>query len=605
MKKIFSFASMLGLVLLGSFNVASSQNYSVDGAQTIVYSSGGNDIPRDVAVIDNTLERKVAVGSYQPGASGTYNGFIRCFDANDNLKWYITVEGNGNDEVNGVDCLAKTIGILDYGDIYVTGYFTGTMTMVLHYGFPIHHFTSTILTKSAPSGNSNDCTYFLSKFDQDGNHNWTEVSGHATETNTEIGNDVDVNVVSGVTQVYTTGFFRGNCSFYVGSLPGTPLSSSASWNSGFVTKYFDGGSGGTVQWVRTINDNSNNQHDYGYGVVSDESGNVYATGSIGGTTTVGATTMNVEGNDDAFAIKYNNLGTMQWVRDFGGNGTVMTPSDQGRGIDYRDGKIYVCGYYNGSGDFPYSTSTQDAFLVSFDVSTSFFVWKNMIVNTTGADASYRTTVSEDGEKVYVVGSMTGDAAIKCNTPGTVGTIPSVSYGAYSNGFIVGFNLTPNSLFDWEYLGDDNQASVTTGVAYVSDKEVYTVGGFRSYFLYDQVPNVMLTNTTYGTLDGFYTKYDSGLAARYAAPQNEQTLMGEAQLNVKAWPNPASDNMNISLEHEGVATVEVLDISGRSVLNTQQVSGTQINIDLSSLESGVYLVRVTEGSSSETIRVTKQ
>jgi hypothetical protein len=606
MKKKFSFACMLGVVLLGSYNIAPAQNYVVNGAQEIVHSSsGGHDIARDVAVIDNNLARKIVVGSFQPGATGTYDGLVRCFDQSDNLKWFINIEGTGNDEVNGVDCMSRIVGSIHYGDIYVSGYFTGTMTMKLHYGFPIHHFISTIHTQSAPSGNTNDCTYFVSKFDQDGNHIWTQVSGHATETNTEIGNDVDVNVVMGVTQVYTTGFFRGNCSFYTGSIPGTPLSSAASWNSVFVTKYYDAGTTAAVQWVRTINDNSNNQHDYGYGVVSDENGNVYATGSIGGATTVGATTMNVEGNDDAFAIMYNNLGTMQWVRDFGGNGTVMTPSDQGRGIDYRNGRIYVCGYYNGSGDFPAWSSTQDAFLVCFDVSTSFYVWKNMIMSGTGADASYRTSVSEDGTKVYVVGSMTGDANIKCNSVGNVGTIPSVSSGAFANGFFVAFNLSPNSLFDWEWLGDDNNHSVTTGVAPISDEEVYTCGAFRSYFLYDQFANVMLSNTNFGTNEGFFTLYNSGLAPRYAGPQHEQSLMGQTRLNVKAWPNPATDNINISLEHNGVATLEVLDLSGRSVLNTQQVTGTQTNIDLSQLEGGVYLVRVTEGNSSETVRVTKQ
>ncbi|HTF05539.1 MAG TPA: hypothetical protein VK826_16040, partial [Bacteroidia bacterium] len=557
MKNKSTFVCMLGLTLLGSYNVTSAQNYVVNGAQEIVHSaSGGNDIPRDVAVIDNTLERKVVVGSYQPGASGFYNGFIRCFDQNDDLKWYIQVEGNGNDEVNGVDCRSRVVGIVNYGDIYVTGYFTGTMTMVLHYGFPIHHFTSTIYTRSAPSGNANDCTYFVSKFDQDGAHIWTQVSGDATATNTEIGNDVDVNVVSGVTHVYTTGFFRGDCSFYTGTTPGTAQSSAASWNSVFVVDYTDAGSSSSVQWVRAINDNSNNQHDYGYGVVGDASGNIYATGSIGGTTTVGATTMNVEGNDDAFAIQYNSAGTMQWVKDFGGNGTVATPSDQGRGIDYRDNAIYVCGYYNGSGDFPSWSSSHDAFLVKMDAATGGWGWKNMIMNGTGSDVAYHTAVSEDGTKVYVVGSMTGDANIKCNSVGNVATIPSVSSGAYANGFFVSFEISPDALFDWEWLGDDNEASVTTGVAYLSDQEVYTVGGFRSYFLYDQIPNVMLTNSNYGTLDGFYTKYDSGLAPRYAAP-GTQIPGGVKRLTVEAWPNPATDLVTISASTKGASTVEVL------------------------------------------------
>lgn len=138
---------MLTLLALGKVSTISAQNYVVTAAQEIAHSTGGgNDIARDVAVIDNALARKVVVGSFQPGSSGTYDGFVRCFDASNNLKWYINIEGSGNDEVNGVDCMARVVSSVSYGDIYITGYFTGTMTMKLHDGFPIHHFVTTIHT---------------------------------------------------------------------------------------------------------------------------------------------------------------------------------------------------------------------------------------------------------------------------------------------------------------------------------------------------------------------------------------------------------------------------------------------------------------------------
>jgi hypothetical protein len=609
MKKKITYACMLGLALLGAISTLSAGQF-VDGQEIVHSTSTGNDVARDVAVIDNTLERKIVVGSYQPGNTSTaYNGFIRCYDQNDNLKWYIQIEGTGNDEANGVDCRPRMVGGVDLGDIYVTGYFTGTMTMVLHYGFPAQHLTSTIHTHSAPSGNANDCTYFVSKFNQDGGHVWTQISGHATETNTEIGNDVDVNVVMGNVHVYTTGFFRGNCSFYSGSTPGTPLSSAASWNSAFTIDYYDAGSTAAVMWVRTINDNTNNQHDYGYGVVSDANGNVYATGSIGGNTTIGAITMTVQGNDDAFAIMYNNLGTMQWVKDFGGNGTLTTPSDQGRGIDYRSGYLYVCGYYNGSGDFPAWSSSTDAFLVKLDAPTGGFAWKHMIMNATGSDVSYRCAVDESGDLVYVVGSATGDANIKCNSVGTIDVIPSVSAGAYANGFMVAFETTPpvpgQWLRDWEWLGDDNNTSVITGVASLSPQEVYTCGAFKSFQLYDQWLNVILTNSNMGTNDGFITLYNPTIMPRYAAQPQQETIAGTAKLNVKAWPNPTSDMITVSADHNAVANVEVLDISGRTVITSQQMTGMQLNIDLSSLENGMYIVRVTEGNSTEAIRINKQ
>ena len=127
MKKNFLLKGMLGIVLLAGGN-AFAQQY--DWAAP---SFGGsyNDVPRDIAVIDNSLGYKITVGSYQnTSSSGTYNGFVRALDNGDNLKWWIDVQGSGNDEVNGVDVRARTSGGLSYGDIYITGYFTGSMTMV-------------------------------------------------------------------------------------------------------------------------------------------------------------------------------------------------------------------------------------------------------------------------------------------------------------------------------------------------------------------------------------------------------------------------------------------------------------------------------------------
>jgi hypothetical protein len=57
------------------------------------------------------------------------------------------------------------------------------------------------------------------------------------------------------------------------------------------------------------------------------------------------------------------------------------------------------------------------------------------------------------------------------------------------------------------------------------------------------------------------------------------------LNLSAYPNPASDVLNISIA-EPMSTIAIVGMDGRTVLNTT-VSGSETTVDVSSLLPGVY------------------
>lgn len=73
----------------------------------------------------------------------------------------------------------------------------------------------------------------------------------------------------------------------------------------------------------------------------------------------------------------------------------------------------------------------------------------------------------------------------------------------------------------------------------------------------------------------------------------------AAIDINIYPNPASEVINIAAE--GVHLVEMLDVNGRVVLESR-IGGA---IDLSSLASGVYMVRVTTDAGVSTEKVVKQ
>jgi hypothetical protein len=596
-------------IALTSFITANAQNFT-SSFDEYNYADF-NDVSRDIAVFNNALGYKVAVGSYQPiSANGTYNGFVQCIDAplspGNSPKWFVLLKGSGNDEINGVDVRVKTTSGLPDGDVYITGYFTGTAILELHSGFPIHHFITTIATLNAPSGNLNDATYFVTKLTSDGAHVWTQLAGHPTGTNTEIGNDVDVSVVGGQVQVYTTGFFRGTTNFYTGNSVSATVSSSASFNSVFTTRYVDNGLNATCLWVKTINDNANSRHDYGYGIASDASGNAFVTGSIGGNTTIGSSTLTITGSDDAFVVKYDLIGNLKWGRNFGGNGTATNPSDQGRGISVEGENIYLSGYYKGLGTFTSASPTNtDAFVAKLiDLgTTSSWVWKNKII-ASGADAGYRNALSIDNNEIYVVGSVTGEAIIKDESDVTIGNIPSESAGVYANGFMVRFNTVTGANIDDEWLADNTNSSVITGVACYNSCDVYTTGAFKSYNLYDEGANVVLSNSVYPYYDFFIGKYNA--CSLRNNDSNTTEIIGEKQLNVTISPNPTIDGQLLfTQENDEMFAVEVLDYTGKLIIPAITLSGKHSSISLSDQSSGVYFIRIKKEDKLSVLRVVKQ
>lgn len=589
------------------FCAPSSAQY-ISALSNYALNATGHDIVRDIGVTEDYT--KITVGSYQPSGSSAYNGFIWSDQTDNTLDWRVIVGGTGNDEVNAVDVRRVWNGTEYVEDIYVTGYFTGTATFTRYIWYPFTNNT-VILTMNSPYG-ANDCTYFVAKLNQYGNVVWIQYSGNNAESNTEIGNDVDVCVVGSEVQVYTTGFFRGNPYFYQGDTPTTLVNSATSWNSIFTTKYVDNGNTATLAWVRTVNDNTNNQHDYGYGVCGDGSGNVFMCGSIGNTATVGSFTLTVEGNDDAVVAQYNSSGTIQWIKDIGGSGTLQTPSDQARCITYSGGNVFVSGYVCGySSDFPQTNnSSVDAFLMRMNATTGTYGWRNILQNQTGADVGYKHCLTPDGSTIFAVGQMTGDLSIYCSSITASGSVYSENGGAFANGFFTSFQTSNGALIDHESVyGYDNTCTMTTVEAY-TDCEIHFGGVFKDYTIYESGNNYTANNSNptvnYITFynDGFYGSYACN-PFRLAAPADESEEPTGHGMKLDAFPNPTNNSVTISKNSDAEAWLEVLDVTGRNVIEATLVNTVQTTVDMSSLDPGIYIVRVTEGNTSEVIRVTKK
>ena len=80
-------------------------------------------------------------------------------------------------------------------------------------------------------------------------------------------------------------------------------------------------------------------------------------------------------------------------------------------------------------------------------------------------------------------------------------------------------------------------------------------------------------------------------------------------NISLFPNPAQNQMNISLGGQSSTAVEVrvFNIRGQEVIAPQQMRGTSLSVDISALSSGMYLVQLqdTDTGVISTKRLIKQ
>ena len=87
---------------------------------------------------------------------------------------------------------------------------------------------------------------------------------------------------------------------------------------------------------------------------------------------------------------------------------------------------------------------------------------------------------------------------------------------------------------------------------------------------------------------------------------DTTKKDTPSLSIKVYPNPTNDKVNISLSQDSLQTVSdiaLYDISGRTVYSTK-TSSLQVQIDVSTFNAGVYLLKIARGKKYATFNVMK-
>lgn len=530
------------LVLVTTFQMALAQTPSWQWGRSAGY--GGNESTSAVAV--DASGNVFGTGGYtssnivfgatnliNPGV-GTSDIFLVKYDASGNVLWAKTFGGASGEVGNAIATDA-------IGNAYITGLFTSSVMTI----------GTVTLTNTSTTGSD----VFVAKLDPSGNTIWAKSAGG---TAGDKGNGIAVDATG---NVYVTGNFNS-----VSINFGTGAISNAGTNDVFIVKYDQSGN---AMWSKNAGGSGD---DAGNGIAIDATGGVYVTGYFSSSSInfgTGNLTNASSGTQDLFVVKYTSAGTAVWSARSGGS-----LDDPGTGIAVSKNNVYVTGAFN-SATIVFGTTTltnssagtSDFLLAKYDLGGN----PGWAKRAGGSDYDGGNTAACDSlGNVYVTGYFVSSSLNFGSN-----TVNNSTFGT-KDLFVVAYNGTGVDL--WGIAAGGSATETGNGMAVsLGGTDIIMGGSFDSPSL------------TFGPSTVFKGCGEDVLVAKLvggAVGIEENTLTDK----LKAYPNPASTKFTIEAEGK----VIFYNALGEEVNNYKQntIKKGKTEFDLSALEPGVYLYRVT-------------
>lgn len=346
------------------------------------------------------------------------------------------------------------------------------------------------------------------------------------------------------------------------------------YNNPFIAKY---DSAGNYQWAISLKNSVS-------GVITalrkDSAGRLVAGGNCTGTITVDSsgTTLNaVAGVADAVILRYFPSGNYDAGWSFGGSGVenltnlITTEND----IVSTGTFMTITDLDPGTGNHMVASSGGQEIFVSKINENGIFQWGGNI-KSPGHDLSCGLTVNAAGD-VYVSGFILDSASFNLTTGASkvMGISQEDAFVAkYSSG---GALITAMVVGG---LGTDNSLDIVHSGA----------GEFLITGVYTDNPAYLNPATPFQT-----TLLNAGMNDAYIARYSDNLVTaGIKHINadeIKLYPVPANDILNIELKSSGNYTLQVMDMSGRIAIDKEATFSSSTQIDIHTLESGVYFLMV--------------
>lgn len=505
---------------------------------------------------NGTIDFDPGPTTYNLNSLGGYDIFIQKLDEDGNLLWVKQIAGNSNDISNGI------ISDTD-GNIYVTGYFQGTVD-----------FDPNSSTYNLTSQGGYDV--FVLKIDETGDFLWAKQMGGASwDKGTSIVIDKNRNI-------YTTGTFQGSANFDP-SLTNYTISALGSQDV-YIQKLDENGN---FLWAKQI---GGSPMENGSSIGVDTNGNVYVSGGFEGTVDFDPSTITYNltsaGNYDIFIQKLDENGNFLWVKQIGG---VYTEHLGATILDV-NGNIFTIGWFEGVVDFNPGAASyiftsyggHDTFIQKLDKDGNFLMAKYIL----GTSYNRGNSLALDAYgNIY----MTGGFALEADFDPSSATFNLTSNGDED---IYILKLNEHGSFVWAMnMGgdswDDEGRSITTD----GNGNIYTTGNFIGTADFD--PSLAISNLTSLNNPGIFIQK---LSQNYLSA--EDGFSGVYQNGNLIYPNPNNGNFTLNLGNIEAEKVTIYNALGKLTKTFYELSTKSIELDLI---SGIYFIHIQIENTTEVIK----
>ena len=529
-------------------------NSCITDAAGNVYMVGFTSSNSDIATAG--AHQTVYAGGPIVFGTGGYDAFLVKFNSSGVRQW-ATYYGGSQDDM-GISCAVDASG-----NVYMIGSTSST---------------SGIATAGAHETTINDG--FLVKFNSNGVRQWGtyfEGNGNACTTDAS-GNIYIVGLTNSTSGIATAGAHQ------------TVMSGSG---DAFLVKF---NSSGVRQWGTYFGGpfNGGSANETGISCATDASGNIYMVGktpSTSGIATVGAhQTAGGTQFFDAFLVKFNSTGVIQWGTYYDGLGDTQPNScaTDASGNVYMAGQVFQellpdSGISTpGAHQTTYGGGFTDAFLVKFDPN-GLRQWGTYYG---GSSVEEGTSCAIDPSgNVYMAGHTGSTTGIA-----TAGAHQTVFGGGGLDGFLVCFNSSgvrqSGTYYGECFVSDcatDASGSVYMAGITTSSSGIATAGAHQT------------ANGNSGYNDAFLVKF-SGISVGINETINDTLFT--------IYPNPTQSIVNVKADTKLIGAVyNMYDNTGKVVLSGK-INTENTSVDLEKLAAGIYLFSIGENV-KQTFKVIKE
>lgn len=548
MKTKFTFNLLIGLFLLATTSIQAQFQWAFNLNGGGIYEKGKR-IVTDATGNAYTGGEFGGTMDFDPGpGTFTLNGsttscFVQKVDASGNFVWAIRYGGNS---VDGISRDAN-------GNLLLCGFFYGTADFDPGPGT----FTLASISGSLPN------TYAL-KLDPNGNFLWAVRFGDSNTSAKDISNDASGNVLITGGYLGVQDFDPSVSTFTMGT---------TNVGSGYVLKL---DASGNLIWAKEMRNVSLGTTCSSAALEVDGSGNIITTGQFNGTTdfdpsvasyTLTATTFAYA---SSFVQKLDPSGNFLWAKAVGGSS--VTNSGYDVAVDGSN-NVYSTGNFGNTADFDpgasvttlTSSGTSDAYVWKLDANGNF-VWARGMGNNTWA-------FSLDGiGDIYSIAYASSGEDVDPG-PGTY---------TVTGSYIQKLDASGNFVWAREYgvFPQFNDISV-------NGTDVYFTGRYQGTVDFD--PDAPVYNLP-GSFAG-YNLFVSKLSS-YSVSVKEYEMN---DMNLKVFPNPSNGNINLVFEKPYSGILQVYDVTGKQTHSETLNKETELKLDLTKYNSGVYFAKTGEVS----------